>query len=154
MELPGDKEFKNDSASELTPTEIAALAKGLSTAPPSERPGPGGDGAAPKEEPAIDLTEEEVAEGLTILADLMYARTGADHWIITTDEKAMLGRRGKRVLDLIVKINPAWIVIGTFATGLGVVYGPRFMKDAQIKKEAKAEKEAKKSEQKKEDTKA
>lgn len=145
-EFPGDKEFKNDSAATLPDSEIEKIAASLQ---PRVPPGPGGPGvdANPNEQPP-DVSEPEVAEALTLVADLMYARTNADHWIITKEEKEMLGRRGKRVLDLFVKVNPAWLAVGTFGTGLAIVYGPRFAADAKARK-AKAK--AEKTEQKKED---
>ena len=69
----------------------------------------------------------------------MYARTGKDHWIVTKQEKEMLGRRGKRAFDLFVKINPAWLTAGLLVTGMGAVYGPRFAADAKERKEQKTE---------------
>lgn len=136
----------SDSAATLADPQIEALAKTLGVPPLPGRTGGPGDSEAPKAEP-LDVTEEEVAEALTIYADWKYARTRADHWIITKDEKEMLGRRGKRVLDLFVKIDPAYMAIGTFITGIGIVYGPRIAADKIAIQEAKDQKPESKKEE-------
>ena len=136
----------SDSAATLADPQIEALAKTLGVPPlPGQSAGPGAS-IDPGTKPKADFTEGEVAEALTILADFMYARTGADHWIVTAREKEMLGKRGKAAFDLFVNINPAWLVAVSLVSGIGVVYVPRFAADAQAKKIKDQKTESKKEE--------
>jgi hypothetical protein len=122
--------YKENGGIVKSANKVAALAEELKKESPplpsgNREGGSGGDGSPEPERQKILITTDEVADLVKLPADIAYAMTRSDIWLVPKEEIEILAKRTERALNMLLDLDARWIVGISCALAWGGVYGTR-----------------------------